>query len=74
MMRRETAARWTSWIVVAVGVFVALYGAGTLVIMPWRYTAIGTAGAPLQILGSVLTIGIGAGVASLGVAGARKKR
>ncbi|WP_416839978.1 hypothetical protein [Haloferax sp. DFSO52] len=71
-MKRGTAAQWKTWMVVAVGVFVALYSVGTLAVMPWRYTALGTVGAPIQILGGVAAVGVGVALAWLSVTSARK--
>ncbi|KAB1192969.1 hypothetical protein GJR96_05735 [Haloferax sp. MBLA0076] len=73
-MIRETTAGLVMWGVVAVGLFVALAGVATLVGMPWRYTAMGVVGIALQMFGSVVAVGIGAGLAWLGVTSGREKR
>lgn len=73
-MGRGTSAKLTEWTIVAVGVFVVLVGVATLVGMPWRYTAAGAVGMVVQIVGSVGAIGIGAGLAWLGVSRVRAKR
>ncbi|KAB1197800.1 MULTISPECIES: hypothetical protein [Haloferax] len=72
-MVRGTTTQWKTWMVVAVGTFVVLASAGTLVGMPWRYTAVGGVGTVLQILGGIAAIGIGVVLAWLGVTSVRKK-
>ncbi|ELZ90150.1 hypothetical protein C440_17136 [Haloferax mucosum ATCC BAA-1512] len=59
---------------VAVGVFIVLTGVGTLVGMPWRYSSGGIAIAVLQIVGAASALGIGAGIAWLGLDDARQKQ
>ncbi|WP_049907906.1 hypothetical protein [Haloferax elongans] len=59
---------------IAVGVFVALVGLGTLVGMPWRYAGGGAATAAMQILAALVTVGIGAAIAWLGVTSVSEKR
>ncbi|WP_058828395.1 hypothetical protein [Haloferax sp. Q22] len=75
-MTRRITALMESWLPVAVGAFLVLVGLGTLVGAPWRYAAAESvvAVAALQILGSLSTVVIGAGVAWLGASGVREKR
>ncbi|ELZ81070.1 hypothetical protein C453_19075 [Haloferax elongans ATCC BAA-1513] len=54
--------------------FVALVGLGTLVGMPWRYAGGGAATAAMQILAALVTVGIGAAIAWLGVTSVSEKR
>ncbi|POG55204.1 hypothetical protein [Haloferax marisrubri] len=75
-MSTRTSAGPAPWLLVAVGVFLVLVGLGTLVSAPWRYAGGGSvvAVAALQILGSLSSVVIGAGVAWLGASEAREKR
>lgn len=72
-MVRGTTTQWKMWTVVAIGVFVVLAALGTLVGMPWRYTAVGGVGILFQGLGIAGAIGIGIALAWLGVTSARKE-
>ncbi|WP_411967509.1 hypothetical protein [Haloferax sp. YSSS75] len=72
-MVRGTTTQWKTWMVVASGVFVVLAGIGTLVGMPWSYTAVDGVGVAVQVLGTVGAIGIGIALAWLGVTNARKE-
>ena len=72
-MIRGTSAQWKTWMVVAVGAFVALVGVATVAGMPWRYTAGGVGGMAVQVLGSLAAVGVGIALAWLSVTSARKK-
>lgn len=50
---------------IPVGLFVALVGLGTLIGMPWQYSAGGAVVTVLQIVGSLAAIAIGLGLVYL---------
>lgn len=55
----------TAIVVAGLGAFVALAGAATLIGMPWQYLSGGPLLAAVRILGTLLTVGVGVGVAWL---------